>query len=251
MVDAPRVVESILRSRSDKLSARVVSRLALHIIRNLPRDGFALPPENELCRQLGVNRTVLREAVKILEAKGLVRVEHGQGMIARPRSTWSLLDPDVLAWQSEVGVDDDFTRCLCEVREIVEPAASEFAALRASDPQLSLIKECFEKMESGVEHASTYIAADLEFHSAIIESCGNSLLQQISQSIGAALRAGREISVEVPGGWSPSLRLHRLLMEAILRRDPATARSLTTAIVRDAARDMLTVFNLRNQKKPK
>jgi GntR family transcriptional regulator, galactonate operon transcriptional repressor len=238
------IIDSIHRSSNYKLSSRVAAKLALHIVQTLPHEGFSLPAEPELCRQLGVSRTVLREAVKVLEAKGLVGVEQGQGMVARPRSAWNHLDPDVLAWQCEAGVDEHFFGCLCELREIVEPAASELAALRATNAQLATIEECFKRMEADVKDANAYIAADLEFHAAIISACGNFLLEKISRSIGTALRASREISIKLPGGWAESLSLHRLLAEALLRRDGATARAVTTTIVRAAAHDVATVLNV-------
>ncbi len=238
-------IQAIDRVASEKLSARVVHSLALYIIGAGSEEGFALPPEPKLCRRLEVSRTVLREAVKVLEAKGLVDVGHGQGMVARPRRKWNHLDPDVFTWQCEAGGDERFVRDLGEFRRIVEPAAAELTAERASEEEVVAIRQSYARMEEAAREgeAAAYIAADLEFHNAIVAACGNHLLARMTQSIGGALRMSRDISIRVASGWAGSLPLHKALAEAIAMHDPAAARAASTVIIRAAERDVAAVLN--------
>lgn len=238
-------IQTISRVPKEKLSASVVRSLALQIIQAGSEGGFDLPPEPELGKRLEVSRTVLREAIKVLEAKGLIGVGHGQGMRARPRREWNHLDPDVLGWQAEAGGDEQFVRDLSELRQIIEPAAAELAAHRASDEERDCARRCYALMEENVHDAEAYIRADLEFHNAIIAACGNHLLARMTQSIGAVLRASRDISIRVPGGWADSLLMHKELADAIAARDAVAARAAATVIIRGAARDMNAVLDAR------
>ena len=116
----------------DSLHERVTRALALRII-NAERAGehLAFPNEAEMCEQLGVSRSILRESVKVLEDKGMLVSPaplRGQRR-ARPRAEWNLLDPDILAWQARLAPDARFLRDLCEVRLAIEPTAAGFAAL--------------------------------------------------------------------------------------------------------------------------
>src|SRR5215831_6104607 len=122
----------------ERLHDRVTREIALGIVRGrIGTDASALSTEGDLGRHFSVSRTVLREAVKVLAAKGLIEVRPRTGIRVRPRDEWNLVDPDLLGWLCEAGVDDLFIRDLCEVRAIVEPAAAELAAARASDEEIA------------------------------------------------------------------------------------------------------------------
>ena len=231
--------------RGDKLFVQVVNGLAREIVR-AGSERIIFPAEPELCRMLGVSRTVLREAVKVLEAKGLVEVGHGQGVKSRDRANWNHLDPDVLNWQCEFGANEVFLRNMSEVREILEPAAAALTAERGDDATIVRVKARYMRMEEHVHDAEAYIQADMALHNEIIAACGNDILKRIVQSIGTALRTGRDVSIQVPGGWARDLPLHCALVEAISRRDPEAARAATIVITRSAATDIQTVLETRS-----
>jgi len=222
-----------------------VNGLAREIVR-AGSERIVFPAEPELCRMLGVSRTVLREAVKVLEAKGLVEVGHGQGVKSRDRANWNHLDPDVLNWQCEFGADEVFLRNMSEVREFLEPAAAALTAERADQATIARIEAWYLQMEENVHDAEAYIQADLDFHKEIIAACGNDILNKMIQSIGTALRIGRDVSIQVPGGWARDLSLHYGLVEAISRHDPEAARAATIVITRSAATDIKTVLETRS-----
>src|SRR5829696_6445731 len=100
-----------------------------------------LLPEGELIAELDISRTVLREAIKVLGAKGLVEAKPRVGTKVSARNHWRLMDPDILAWQSEAGLDEPFLRNLAEVRYVIEPAAARLAAQRATEEEIDIIGE--------------------------------------------------------------------------------------------------------------
>ena len=111
---------------------------------------LAFPNEAELCQQLGVSRTILREAIKVLADKGMVEARQKLGTRARPRTAWNQLDPDILGWWAELGPDTHFLRDLCDVRLAIEPTASGFAAALTSG-EIEAIGECLKLREAKVK----------------------------------------------------------------------------------------------------
>src|SRR5579859_3715666 len=124
------------------LSEQVIQQIGLSIMRNEFKPGDALLSEPELSLQLNVSRPVLREALKMLVAKGLIEPRPKIGTRVRPRNDWNLLDPDVLAWQYEIGPDRSFLQTICEVRLMFEPMAARYAAARATADEIDFIEEC-------------------------------------------------------------------------------------------------------------
>src|SRR5882757_9951537 len=127
-------------------SSRTFSRRSLHgqvahdigrrILGGLVKPGELLPRETELSQRLGVSRTALREAIKVLAGKGLVESRPKTGTRVRPRSDWNFLDPDVLSWRYAGGVSADDVRALFELRRAIEPMSAALAAQRATPAQI-------------------------------------------------------------------------------------------------------------------
>ncbi len=223
----------------ENLHNRVTRALAVRIL-EAERSGevLSLPNESELCDQLGVSRTIVREAVKVLADKGMLEVRPRWGTRARPRTEWNLLDPDILAWQAELQPDGRFLRDLCEVRLAIEPVAAGFAALRASAEEISAIGRCLEQREATTTHAAQVIELDLAFHAAVVAACHNPLLEQLSAAIRDPFRTALAYASRLPASEELGLDAHRRLFEAISRRDPLKARAAAEEVVGLA---MLTV----------
>ena len=119
------------------LSEQVVRQIGLSIMRNDFKPGDTLSSEPELSLQFNVSRPVMREALKILSAKGLIESRPRTGTKVRPRADWNFLDPDVIGWLYEVGPERSFLDALCEVRLMFEPMA---ARLRLSAPPMTRSK---------------------------------------------------------------------------------------------------------------
>jgi DNA-binding FadR family transcriptional regulator len=190
---------------------------------------------------LTASRTVLREAIKVLAAKGLVESRPKTGTRVRPRRTWNLLDPDVLAWQHEGTPSPLFLRNLTEVRQIVEPSAAELAATRANARELAAIAEAYQDMERAVAAGGgqeAFVRADIRFHRSILEACENDLLEQMSRVVYSALTLSFRATSRLPGSAKASLPKHRAILAAIRDHQPKRARLAMARLVETTAREV-------------
>src|ERR1700761_1814968 len=129
------------------LHARIVQELGIEIVSGRLAPGERLPTEAALCERYGVSRPVLREATRVLVAKGLVVSKPRVGSIVKPRAEWHMLDPDVLSWTINCVPQDEFFNSLLTVRRIIEPAAAALAATAANSDDLARIASAYEQME--------------------------------------------------------------------------------------------------------
>jgi len=220
------------------LYQQVVNDLGMRIVRGEFRTGDTFPNETELSLSLGVSRTVTREAIKVLSEKGLVAARPKTGTQVRPRSDWNLLDGDILNWEYEVGPKDIFLHRLSEVRLIIEPAASELAAQRATADELAAMEAAYREMVASVETTEAYIAADMRFHAAIVKASHNEMLEQIVGVIRVALIASRKITSHIPGGSQDALPIHFEVLDAIRNRQPEAASQTMRQLVLRARKDI-------------
>ncbi|WP_292408547.1 GntR family transcriptional regulator, partial [Mesorhizobium sp.] len=130
----------------------VVNVLGSRILGGVYRQGEMLPREEELCAMLGVSRTSVREAIKVLSAKGLVEARRRVGVRVLSRDDWRLLDPVVLSWHPDIQNDSELISGLIEARRIFEPAAAELAARRATGSDLAAIETAFNAMRDSIPH---------------------------------------------------------------------------------------------------
>ena len=180
----------------------------------------ALPSEPLLCEQLGVSRTVVREAVKSLAAKGLLRTGPKVGTRVQPPADWNWFDPDLVAWQSKAGLTRGFLRDLHELRVVVEPAGVRLAALRATAQDIAEIEAAFAGMTNAVERGGDYVTPDLRFHQGLLRASHNRMMMQMSKALGAVLRVSFELSTLKPERAGKSLPQHRAVLDAVIAHDP-------------------------------
>jgi GntR family galactonate operon transcriptional repressor len=205
------------------IHAGVVQGIGRRIVRGELAEGEILPEQGELSRQLGVSRTVVREATKVLAAKGLVESRSKRGTVILPRSEWRLLDPDVLGWLTEAGLDPDFLQSMFEVRKIIEPAAVRLAAVRATPDELTAIQSTFEAMARADDEA-TYLEADIQYHAMLVAATHNDHLVQLVAAFGPALQAGLRAATRHGWEWPDFLEFsivpHREVLDAVMNHDP-------------------------------
>jgi DNA-binding FadR family transcriptional regulator len=199
--------------------------------------GELLPNEEVLCRTLDVSRTALREAIKVLAAKGLLESRSRVGTWVRPEAGWNMLDPDVLSWRCATGPDAQFLRHLTEMREIVEPAAAALAARSRSPEQLAALERAFQAMEAAKD-VGEWVVADLAFHSAILQATNNPLLVPLVAIIGSALESLLGISARKAGGFNDALPDHRKVLDAVRAGDPQRALHRMAVMLQDT-RDLM------------
>ena len=197
--------------------------------------GAVLPNEADFSASLRVSRTALREAIKVLAAKGLVESRPKTGTRVRPRADWNLLDPDVLAWQFAAGPFTRFIEDLFELRQMIEPQAAAMAARRAGPAEVERIEEAYLGMEAAGNDSKLWIDPDLRFHQAIIRATGNELLWPLGAIIETALATSFRLSSAHWGGPIHALPLHRAILDAIRKRNPEAAQAAMHRLLHGAA----------------
>jgi DNA-binding FadR family transcriptional regulator len=209
--------------------------------------GASLPPEPLLCDEFGVSRTVVREAVKSLVAKGLLFTGPKVGTKVLPAEQWNWFDPHVVAWQSKVGLTREYLRDLQELRRVVEPAAVRLAAVRASAADIAAVEAAYAGMKQAIDEGGDYVASDLLFHQGLLSACHNRMVVQMSKALGALLRTSFEISTSRPDGPASSLPLHRAVLDAVIARAPQKAERASLLLIDSAAGDIEAVLASRRK----
>lgn len=197
-------------------------------------EGEHLPRESELATLHGVSRQAVREALKVLAAKGLVASRRRAGTSVLPRQRWNLLDPDVLAWHPSGGIAPAFLSDLIELRRLIEPAAAAFAARRAGPEHIGRLKAALEVMRANTSNEVAFYDADMEFHAALFQASGNSLIDRLSTIIGPVLQTSFHLQAKTGPSFQRAVEQHEALHGAIARGDAEAAREAMEAILQVA-----------------
>lgn len=222
------------------IHGEVVHDLAMRIV------GGQIPPGSpidleELGAEAQVSRTVVREALRVLTAKGLVEARPRWGTRVRDRAEWNMLDPDLLEWQLEADVEPAFLSDLSVVRQAIEPAAARLAAKTTRKTDRKRMREAFEAFEAALsDDVAGLVEADVNFHRAILEASGNLFFRQMGPLLSAALRGRDALVFRNPQSRRPEglmLAEHRAVLDAILARDADDAERLMRLLMDRAALD--------------
>jgi len=204
------------------LHGKVAHELGRRVVGGIYPSGALLPNEEQLCEELQVSRSPLREAIKVLAAKGLLESRPRIGTRVRDKELWNLLDPDILAWRCATGPDAEFLRHLTELREIIEPAAASLAASSRTEEQLAMIGAALQDMQN-VKTLAQWVVADLAFHTAILKATNNPLLMPLAAIIDSALESLLHVSARSAGDFKRGLQDHQKVFEAIQNGDASNA----------------------------
>ena len=201
-------------------------------------DDAAFPTEAELAASYRVSRSVVREATKMLAAKGLVvaRTRRGTGVL--PAERWSLFDSDVLRWLLERAPTLDLLCRFNELRLGIEPEAAALAAARADDVARRAIAAGLSRMSAADQGEDDALEADIAFHLAILAASGNPFYAQLGGIVETALRTSIRFTNRIEGHRA-SLAAHAVVHDAIRARDPGRAG----AAMRGLIEDVLTVID--------
>ena len=194
-----------------------------------------------------MSRTVVREAVKSLIAKGLVTTGPKVGTRVLTEEHWNWFDPDVIAWKAKAGITPEFLRDLLELRRLVEPAAVRMAAERATAEEIAGIEDAYAGMKRAVEGGGDYVTYDLRFHQGLLRAAHNRMLVQMSKALSALLRTSFEISTVRKDGPKRSLPLHRAVLDAVIARNPAKAEKAILVLIDGAHEDIELVLGSRRR----
>jgi DNA-binding FadR family transcriptional regulator len=168
---------------------QIAATLGTELLQGVHAPGVNMPAEAELIERFGVSRTVMREVMKTLAAKGFVISKTKVGTRVRDPVHWNYFDADVLAWRVRLGLDDEFMQSLTEVRRALEPAAAALAARRRSPSDIAHLRECVRRMARTDHTRQSFAEVDLDFHLAIGSASGNPLMRSMASVIETALVA--------------------------------------------------------------
>lgn len=204
-----------------KLSSQIVEDILRQISQGEISEGSVLPPESALCASFGVSRSVAREALSSLAAKGFIRISQGAASVVAPRHSWNILDPDFL----RVTGGREYLEELQEAREQLEPRIAALAAERASAESLAAIRALADAMQEETEDAQTHADLDIRFHEAIAAATGNAVLYSLHHSLVQLGYVMRVVNAEVPGAIHRAAQWHSHIVAALESRDPNAAEA--------------------------
>ncbi len=195
-------------------------------------DASPFPTEAELATQHAVSRSVTREAVKMLTAKGLLTARPRKGTAVQPSEHWNLFDTDVLRWLLERKFSLELLRQFSELRIAIEPTAAALAARAADEEGFAEIRAGFNRMAEAEAGNDDPLEADIAFHIAVLKATANPFYQQFRDLVTTALRTSIRFTNRFKGRTA-SLPQHYEVLSAIERRDAGQARAAMAALITD------------------
>ena len=227
-----------------------VQALGKRIVAGEWKPGEGLPTESEFMAELGVGRSVVREAVRILNAKGLVRSRPMDGTRVQPRAEWRLVDPDIIQWRIEAADRRTLFDDLLHARLALEPGVAWAATASKDETARARVDAAWrakiapsQATDAPEAQREKFIEADLEFHRALLAAAGSETLQQFFAVIEAALALSLDVQMQAKGsvttvtGMDESNELHRRVYEAFARGDSEGAQDAMRALIRSAMTD--------------
>ncbi len=221
--DGPRLpTETLARP---KMRDGVIRAILEFIVQHHLDEGFHLPSEGEMVRHFGASRTVVREALRVLEEKRVLRVLHGRGTVVTSRDEWDILDEHVLAADLRYGLNSRITDELVRTRMWVEEELAAEAALQATEDELGAIAAQLELMRGFIADPDTYSGMDIEYHKLISHASHNRVGISVQFALANAVRLVRRNMHGLPGASARAHRDHEIILESLQRHDSEAARA--------------------------
>ncbi|WP_079127727.1 FadR/GntR family transcriptional regulator [Streptomyces sp. TP-A0874] len=213
-------------NRGRGLHGQLVQQLGQMIVSGDLGADRPLVPE-EIGQRFEVSRTVVRESLRVLEAKGLVSARPNVGTRVRPVSDWNLLDPDIIEWRAFGPQRDDQRRELSELRWAIEPLAARLAAGRNREEVQQRLRDMTEIMGHalGQGDALTFSRADAEFHGLLLQLAGNRMLEHLAGIVSSALQVSGGQATGCDRPTETSVGHHARVVEGVAAGDAAAAES--------------------------
>ncbi|MEY4238106.1 MAG: hypothetical protein RL339_707 [Pseudomonadota bacterium] len=218
------------------LTHELVEELGGKIVRGDCAPDGSLPIEADLAAQYDTSRTVVREAVKMLTAKGLVGSRPRRGTYVEPEAKWNILDPDVLRWILQRRFSFELMRDFLVARQGIEPSAAALAAERQDRDAIAEIGRRLDDMREAAAGRLDSLESDIAFHIAILHASGNRFFVQFSHVIETALRFSIRLTNSEKGVPMASVGDHEKIYLAIERGDPKGARDAAAELLTEAIR---------------
>jgi DNA-binding FadR family transcriptional regulator len=208
-----------------RITRSIVDAIGIGIVTGQHRPNELLPVEAAMAARYEASRSVLREAIKVLNAKGLVTARPRAGTFVTPPSEWNLFDPDVLRWTLYGGFSLPLLIEFTEVRLGIEPMAAALAASRADEENIILIEKGYDRMVAAELGQDDRLASDVAFHLAILDASGNRFYRRLKPLVSTALHFSIGLTNTLSHDHDVKLEAHRRVLLAIKQRDPPSARA--------------------------
>jgi DNA-binding FadR family transcriptional regulator len=241
---APKMPKGLVRSATHAIGHAIV--------RGEYAPGAVLPGEDALAVRFGVSRTGLREAIKVLSGKGLVRTARRYGSRVCPREEWNYLDPDVLGWHlSDPANLPQFLRDIGEMRMLLEPEAASLAASRATPAEQRRILAL--AIELPIVSTEQSVETDIAFHLAVLRASHNLIIAGLCPAMEVLLRA-YFLAMWQLHPYGPRnvshINLHQLMAEAIAAGNATDARAHLEAMLEITCREIDEVLGMFGPQPP-
>ena len=223
-----------VRAGGQNLTYSIVHNLGVAIVTGVYSKQNPFPVEAELCKQYGASRSVLREAVKMLTAKGLLGARPRQGTWVQPEEKWNLLDPDILGWLLERKFSPALLIAFSEIRLSVEPGAAALAARAAGPEEKAAVRSAIERMQAAERGDDDPLESDIAFHVAVLRATMNRFYAQLTELTATALRFSIRTTNRYKGVRLASVADHKKVADAILAGKPAVAAEAMRKLIQEA-----------------
>lgn len=221
-------------SDSKSQHGHMVHELGSQIVSGQLAPNARIPHEKELIDRYGVSRPVVREAIRVLSAKGLVQSKPRTGTLVRPRAEWHLLDPDVMLWLIKNDESRDFFSSLVSLRRIMEPEMAAVAAGVANEYDIRAIEEAYNRLEEA-RSIDQRVQADTDFHSSIAAATHNELMVHLCKMLLLPISESIKISSQRPNDAQFTLPRHKAILTAIKDGDSLAAKTASFLQLEDTA----------------
>lgn len=210
-------------SQRESLVTYVVKKIEEALINREIKPGDFLPPEAVLANDLNVGKSSVREALKMLQAMGVVDIKQGQGTQIRAQLGERLINPLVF----QLIIENNHPRDVIELRQMFEPAYTLLAVENATDEDIAIIQEMHDRFERAIRQGTETAEDDIGFHMAILRATHNQFVIRLGQTILELFKPAMIKSLK--GNPKAALRDHSRILKAFLSRD---ADSVRDAIVK-------------------
>jgi len=220
--------------QGQNLTYSIANELGIAIVTGTYAAGNPIPIEAQLSRKYGASRSALREAVKMLTAKGLLDARPRRGTWVQPEENWNLLDPDVLGWLLERKYSAALLIEFMEIRLAVEPGAARLAARAARREEKVAIRHAIERMQAADRGDDDPLDSDIAFHVAVLRASRNRFYAQLTGFTATALRFSIQRSNRPKGEQPAVIADHKKVADAILAGRSEAAGEAMHKLIQDA-----------------
>jgi len=220
--------------RNFNLSQRMVQELGKNIVCGEYNKKIDIPTEADLCEKFGVSRSAVREAVKMLSAKGLINSTPRKGITILPESQWNIFDPDLLKWMLESKPSMNLLKEFLQMRIAIEPEAAALAARLGDNEKINAIEKTLQRMQTAEPNSSEDLDADIAFHISILYASNNRFYIRLRDFIQTALRVSISHTSSIKGDHQSIIDDHTKVFNAIKSGNAERAKQSMTQLIDEA-----------------